>query len=152
MAEAARSLVEQTDRRLGSRLALGRPGTIRLDNGDAFDVLVTDFNRDGCRIQTDALLTPGATFSVGMAHVGHNRVRAVWRSADGYGCEFLAPLSPGAVTSAFGSSNISAFPVASVGAVMASPQKWSPRARVALLAGAIVASWSVLACGALAIL
>ena len=149
MAQTANRTIEKADRRAAARLVLGRPGTIRFDTGEAIEVTVIDLNRDGCRILTDAAITPGAEFSIGLAHVGHSRARVVWRGQNGYGCDFLRSLSPGSVTAAFEASNVAHFPIGKPPISTLRPKKWSPRSRLIFLFGTTAASWLTLGFAAL---
>ena len=141
MGQTAQLMREGTDRRVSSRLVLGRPGTIRLDSGETIQVVVTDLARDGCRIETGAALMPDTALSIGIAHIGHTRARVVWRDADGYGCEFDVALSPGDVTAASGPSNVARFPQEITPRRDAPAAKWSPRARLAFITAAALVSW-----------
>jgi hypothetical protein len=148
MTNVARSHARGDDRRLEPRLEFGRPGMLRFDDGAAVEAMVLDLNRDGCRLTTAASLTPGAWFSLGIAPIGRIRTRAVWHGPTGYGCEFETPLPAGAVTAAFGPSNVATLPgtfapAASRGAAA----KLTPRVRFAAQASAVVLSWTLLAAG-----
>lgn len=142
---AARRLADSHDRRGALRGELGRPGTIRLDDGSAIETLLVDLTRDGCRLRTAATIAPGTAFSIGIAHVGLTRARVAWHGPEGYGCEFDAPLPAGAVSAAFGGSNVEAFPNAGLFAAPSrGVRKWSPRARLLLLVAGVPALWATL--------
>ncbi|MBY0301318.1 MULTISPECIES: PilZ domain-containing protein [Sphingomonas] len=145
MGTAARHLADSGDRRGALRGELGRPGTIRLDDGTVIETVLVDLTRDGCRLHTAAAIARGTTFSIGIAHVGLTRARVVWHGPEGYGCEFDAPLPAGAVTAAFGGSNIEPFPNAGQFAPPPVARKWSPRARLLLLLAGVAGPWAALA-------
>ncbi|HEX8484854.1 PilZ domain-containing protein [Sphingomonas sp.] len=149
MATTARQAAHRfADRRATPRAAFGRTGTLRIDGQDPVEVTVSDLTRDGCCIQTPAELERNASASIGLANVGLTPCRIVWKSSRGYGCAFDAPLSAGAVTSAFGPSNIASFPNQSASwNAPAATAKWSPRARMSLLGIAVTACWAAVAAG-----
>jgi hypothetical protein len=148
MTNVARAQACNGDRRLEPRLDFGRPGTLRFDDGSTAEAMILDLNRDGCRLATVATLVPGGWLTIGIAPIGRIRARAVWHGANGYGCEFEVPLPAGAVTAAFGPSNVAVLPgVALLAPSSATPGKLTPRARVAALAGALAVSWGVLGAG-----
>lgn len=146
MTNVARVQARGDERRLEARLDFGRPGTLRFDDGAVAEAMILDLNRDGCRLTTEASLTPGGWFTIGIAPIGRIRARAVWHGSNGYGCEFEAALPPGAVTAAFGPSNVATLPGAHLAAAAQSVSgKVTPRVRVAAIAGAVVASWGLVA-------
>ena len=93
-----RTAQNAAERRSSARPALGRPGTIRIDAGEPIAILVSDLTRDGCRIETDAELSPDIEVQIGLAHIGLTAGRIVWRSRAQYGCRFDMPLPPGTIT------------------------------------------------------
>lgn len=110
MALPARALVQDADdRRAQARPLLGRAGTLRIAGGPAHEIEVLDLSRDGCRIATTQTLHPNAAVEIGLAHIGLTGGKIVWRGSAGYGCRFDRSLPSGAVTAAFGNSNVVSF-------------------------------------------
>lgn len=133
----AASAETAADRRLEPRPSLGRQGTLRTADGARFDIVVSDLTRDGCRLHTDAALTPGAIVNVGLAHIGLTPAQIVWHGSAGYGCRFDQALPRGAVSAAFGTSNVRLLD----NAALPPSTKASPRTALALVVGAATAGW-----------
>ncbi len=122
------------------RATLGRTGTLRIADAAPFEVMISDLTRDGCRIETEANLAPNSDVQVGIAHIGLTAGRIVWRGSAGYGCRFDQPLPAGVVTSAFGASNVTSFPLVPP-TVAARTVKVSPRITLAILAAISTIGW-----------
>lgn len=135
--------VNPPDRRASPRLAFGRQGTLRLPGQAALEIAVSELTRDGCRIHTELALLPHVAVEVGLAHVGLTAGQIVWRSSNGYGCRFNAPLAPGAVTAAQRRSNVTPFSMVAETAVAPSA-KSAPFATLATLVGLTVGGWALI--------
>lgn len=138
----APSRVRSYDRRSAARVDFGRPGTVRIGDAPPIEATVSDLTREGCRLVTDATLAPGQKVQVGIAHLGLTAGQIVWYGEYGYGCKFDAPLAPGAITRASGSSNVTSFNGTISATISSKSTKLGLRARLAVIVGVSVAGWS----------
>ncbi len=149
---AASPKLGSDDRRIDARTPVNRAAVLRLAD-QAYPIQVENLTRDGCKITTALDLAPGLVVTLGLAGVGTTTARIVWRSASGYGCMFEESLAPGAVTAAL-RNNVAYLdePTLDHPIVTARDVKWSPRARVALIAGVTSLLWAVPITGVLLLL
>lgn len=148
-------VLPQTDERRGEdRPLLGRSAALRFDDGVTTapaEAMLADLTRDGCRVQTDAALPRDAEIDIEIPNIGWQHARVLWHGPAGYGCAFTVPLPSGAVTAAFGRSNVVAFPLDRVGIrsfPATAPAKLAPRLRLLIPITISVALWGILATGA----
>jgi hypothetical protein len=142
----AAALQDSGERRGQHRGALGRTGVLRLLDtsvAPATEVVIADLTRDGCRIETEATLRSGVAVEIGIPNVGRVTGRLVWHSKRGYGCAFSKRLPSGAVTAAFGPSNVVPFQVdpTDESPLPLESRKLSPRNRLLLAVGLNIAIW-----------
>lgn len=134
---------DPAERRDTERVSIGRKAVLH-HGGRSADIVVDDLTRYGCRIVTDVELAAGQVVTLGIAGVGPVETRLVWHGPQGYGCEFMAPLRPGAVTAATEVNVVALGGIDSVTATAPESTKWSPRARVVVLGVYIVTPWVAL--------
>ena len=137
----APSRVQDYDRRSAPRVNFGRPGIVRISDAPPVEAFVSDLTREGCRLVTDAPISPGQKVQVGIAHLGLTAGQIVWYGEYGYGCKFDVPLAPGAITRASGPSNVTALHGAILPANPTVTSKLGLRARLAVIVGASVIGW-----------
>ena len=132
------------DRRASIRAKVMRRAVLRW--GDHVeDIAIADLTREGCRIGSASEFPPFAQVSIGIAGIGHTPAQLVWRSRDGYGCAFDAPLPPGAVTIS-ATSNVAYLtdsPECAPG-VVGAPAKYSYGKRLAIIGGLTALLWSAI--------
>lgn len=117
---------------------------MRIGDGAAIPVIIADLTRDGCRIVTDAVVAPDSACRIGIANVGLTAGQLVWQGADGYGCAFDVSLPSGAVTAAFGGSNIAVHPaLLTEVSAPAATGKLSPRNRLWVFVAMAVGGWAI---------
>lgn len=137
---------DNAERRRAPRVDFGRPGTVRIGDDLPVEALVSDLTREGCRLVVDAALAPGQEVQVGIAHLGLIAGQVVWQGTYGYGCKFNVPLASGAVTRASGPSNVTTLPgIMSDTSHLSAPVKMGPRTQLAVIVGASILGWGVLA-------
>lgn len=152
MPQPAQSITaSNTDRRVHERVGIQRSAVLRIDSQRSTPVTLVDLTRDGCLIETDAVLTADQRIELGLAGIGTVTARVVRSSTVGYGCEFLTQLPSGAVTDA-SRGNVVRLEQLLVGADNPIPRgaKLPPRQQVAAVAAIGVVGWAVV--GALAML
>jgi PilZ domain len=145
----ASPMLARADRRSGVRVRLSRRAVLRCD-GKAAEVEIEDLTCDGCRIKAPIDLPPSSRVSIGLAGIGHTPAYLVWRSGDLYGCAFEQRLPPAAVAVGFG-DNVAYLPETTEaplafgdGDAKDSDAKLSLRARVGIIAGLSLLSWSAI--------
>ncbi|BBD98569.1 PilZ domain-containing protein [Sphingobium amiense] len=134
--------------RSSERLDVSRASTLRLDDGDPLDVLLEDVAVGGCRISGVRDLAPQEAIMIGLAGVGSRPARVVWSQGGQAGCEFDQALTFRELeeTQAAGNvvtGNFATFRVQAEAALFAEQPKLSRRARLAVLAVAVIASWGI---------
>jgi hypothetical protein len=137
----SRALPPDLTARRGERPAYGRTGTLRIGDNAASEVIVQDLSREGCRIETDAPVTPSMRVLIGLPGVGIVGARVIWHSSKGYGCLFDDPLPPGSITAAFSATNVRRLrhPHPDIGTrlgieeVVPNDEKWTILARVSFI-------------------
>ena len=134
--------------RSSERHDVSRASTLRLDGGEPLDVLLEDVAVGGCRISGVGDLAPQEVIMIGLAGVGSRAARVVWSQGGQAGCEFDQALTYRELeeTQAAGNvvtGNFATFKVQAQNAHLTEDPKFSPRARLAVLAVAVVASWGV---------
>jgi transcriptional regulator with XRE-family HTH domain len=68
--------------------------------GQSGDVLIHDLSTSGLLVQTDVPLTIGEDIEVVLPRTGARQVEVVWKSGTYFGCRFLQPVPPAAVSAA----------------------------------------------------
>jgi hypothetical protein len=140
---------DPSERRQSARLPVEGESTLRTERAP-LDVIVSDLSESGCAIEAPVELPVGAEISIGLVGFGAFEARVVRRSGKSHGCEFLRPIAPHIVRNAFTSSNVVAGPVAhgapQIDTDFPEPvvEKWHPAVRLAVLAGATIALWSII--------
>lgn len=137
-------IASNTDRRIDERVGIQRSAVLRIDAQSAIPVMLVDLTRDGCLIETDAVLRAEQRIDLGLAGIGTVTARVVRSSTVGYGCEFLERLPSGAVTDA-SRGNVVRLEQLLVGAENPRPRgaKMSPRQQVAAAVAVGLAGWAV---------
>lgn len=146
MPQPAQSVTaSNADRRIDERVGIQRSAVLRIDADTSIPVMLVDLTRDGCLIETDAVLTADQRVELGMAGIGAVTARVVRSSTVGYGCEFIERLPPGAVTSA-SRGNVVRLQGMAVGADTAELRggKLSSRQQMAAMVGIGLGSWLVI--------
>lgn len=145
--------------RAARRQELGRPSTLRADDGAPVDVLLEDVSTSGCRISGVPELAQGEAILIGLAGVGARLARVIWTEENRAGCHFDAPLSAEefARTQQAGTVVSGAFSVrAPAGPAPASPEpdlapalaiepSLPPRTRLTAILLAALLSWCLVA-------
>ena len=72
----------------------------RKAGGQSGEVLIHDLSTSGLLLQTDGPLEVGEIIEVELPRTGVRDVEVIWSSGSFYGCRFLQPLSPAAVSAA----------------------------------------------------
>lgn len=138
-------IIDTHDSRDIERTTLDRRGVLRIA-GDAtpVDVFVLDLTRDGCGIRGTAPVEPGDRVEIGIANLGRIPATILWRGDNGFGCMFDHPLPAGSVTAALGPCNIMPFPLDTATAPAPVNTKLSPRARLIIIFGSGILSWTAI--------
>ena len=146
MPQPAQSVTaSNSDRRIDERVGIQRSAVLRIDDRTSIPVMLVDLTRDGCLIETDAVLTADQRIELGLAGIGAVTARVVRSSTVGYGCEFLQRLPSGAVTDA-SRGNVVRLEGLSVGAAtpLRPSAKLSPRQQMAAMVAVGVGGWVVI--------
>lgn len=69
-------------------------------DGRTGDVLIHDLSTSGILVQTDDMLAIGEIIEVELPRTGVHHIEVVWGSGTFYGCRFLEPVPPAAVSAA----------------------------------------------------
>jgi len=140
------------DDRGAERHSVGFDATLRDPDRMPLDVVVEDLSSTGFRVLTSADLAPNAEIGLGLAGIGMQRARVIWRAGNSYGCEFLTPLKGDdlrAALSAPSSEPVALRPADDRGAGIAASatpgarQGLSPRARLFAIIASAIAAWAV---------
>jgi hypothetical protein len=134
--------------RTSERLDVSRASTLRIDDGEALDVLLEDVAVGGCRISGVRDLAPQEAIMIGLAGVGSRSARVVWSQGGQAGCEFDQALTYRELEETQAAANVvtgnfATFKVQAEIASFAEPPKLSRPARLAVLAAAVVVSWGI---------
>ncbi|PKP86336.1 MAG: hypothetical protein CVT78_13740 [Alphaproteobacteria bacterium HGW-Alphaproteobacteria-17] len=93
-------LPEQTaDRRRAGRRTLNL-GVSATTATHEMSVVISNLSRTGLQIETDADFAIGEIFLLVLPELGATSARVRWRDAQRFGCEFLSPVTSGAVSAA----------------------------------------------------
>lgn len=135
------------NRRSDQRTEINRSAVLRFGGG-AYDILVADLTREGCRITTSLDLEPGSLVTLGFAGIGHTVGRVVWRDGQSFGCLFEADLPSGAVTAATLNNVDRLHGLVSVSTPVG-PQdvKWSRGRQLTLIVGSSAVLWAAIIAG-----
>ena len=87
-------------RRAGARRTLSLEAEGVTDDGARAEVLVHNLSEGGLLIETAAALEVGEQIDIELPRVGTTPATARWRSGRLFGCEFVAPLPPAALSAA----------------------------------------------------
>lgn len=145
MPQPAQSVTaSNTDRRIDARVGIQRSAVLRIDPQRSIPVMLVDLTRDGCMIETDAVLGADQRIELGLAGIGTVAARVVRSSTIGYGCEFVERLPSGAVTDA-SRGNVVRLEQQLAGAENLLPRgaKLSSRQQVAAVVAIGVTGWAV---------
>lgn len=79
--------------------------TIRLDAAASSaaaesNVVIRDLSKTGLLLESDAAFSVGETFLVVLPEIGATPARVKWNLGRRFGCEFLSPVTPGAISAA----------------------------------------------------
>jgi len=89
-----------SDRRSHPRKTLRLLTEARSGTNGTVDVLILDLSSSGMLVQADAPLEQGEVIEVELPETGVCEARVVWSSSKFFGCSFITPLPPGAVSAA----------------------------------------------------
>jgi hypothetical protein len=133
----------QSDRRVSERhvLKLRVPGSTSFEGGVV--VLVHDLSRTGLLIETSAALSVGADLEIDLPETGVRQAKVVWNGGRYFGCQFHDPISQGGVSAALLKSPTEAHSVPAYPDPWEGEEKFSLRARTAIIVGLALASWAV---------
>lgn len=81
------------ERRGAVRYLMEVGATLRSVEGVPIDVLIYDLSLTGFRMETSAALDPDEPISVGIAGTRVNAAVVTRRGPNGYGCEFVTPIT-----------------------------------------------------------
>jgi len=81
------------ERRRAERYPVEVGGTLRGSDGEPLDVLVYDLSMTGFRMETTATLDLDAPIWIGIAGAQVNAAVVARRGPNGYGCEFVTPIT-----------------------------------------------------------
>ena len=87
-------------RREGERRTLRLEAEGVTDAGARAEVVIHNLSENGLLLETAAALAVGEEIDIELPHVGTTPAIARWRSGRLLGCEFVAPLSPAALSAA----------------------------------------------------
>lgn len=137
--------------RSANRHDVQRASTLRSGDGTPVDVLLEDVSTSGCRISGAPDLRPGEAILIGLAGVGARPAHIVWAGEGEAGCAFDQPLGAEELDKVQRAQTVITgdFPAAPVIAEGREP-RLRFRARLGVIALAIVLTWSVVAGLALA--
>ena len=89
----------QTQRRdVRRKMRLNVSGKTR--DGQSSDVLIHDLSTTGILVQTEETLAIGEVIEVELPRTGVRHIEVVWASGTFFGCRFLEPVPPAAVSAA----------------------------------------------------
>ena len=88
----------QIDR--ADRADISRPSTLRTVDDLPFDVELIDLSSTGCLLSCAFEVRPGMLLTIGIPGIGTHAARAIRRSGNDVGCEFILPIAPEAVACA----------------------------------------------------
>lgn len=130
------------DARWAARRKVEIEATLRDPDWSPADAVVEDLSASGFRVVVAADLAEGAEVSLGIAGIGLRHARVVRRTEDGYGCEFLIPLTEAQVQAALQARP--ADPVALPPAADTGERRYPIRVRLAIVAAGAMLSWALL--------
>lgn len=130
------------DARWAARRKVEIEATLRDPDWSPADAVVEDLSASGFRVTIAAEFPEGAEVSLGIAGIGLRHARIVRRTENGYGCEFLIPLTEAQVRRAIESRP--ADPVALPAARAIEDTRYPLRTRLAIIAAGTLLSWGVL--------
>ena len=81
------------DRRGAVRYPVEVDATLRVSDGKPLDVLIYDLSMTGFRMETSEALDLDATVWIGIAGTRVNAAVVARRGPNGYGCEFVEPIT-----------------------------------------------------------
>ncbi len=136
------------------RKALSATGTMRRSPPTPIDVLVEDLSITGFRMNTDISLSIDDRITIGISGMGQHEAVVVRGTADGFGCEFVRPLTASLLDEAGNSTARSINPEIDPSLDPAAIARWSSQNepvvasmkgqyRFALIAALAAASWGL---------
>ena len=128
------------ERRAAVRYPIEVGATLRASDGQPLDVLVYDLSMTGFRIETPEALDLDAPIWIGIAGTRVNAAIVARRGPNGYGCEFVAPITYYQLTEALNPGQIVHEMTWPDDAGQASDEKWPGWVLLVLIvaAGALV--------------
>ncbi len=140
------------NRRGRQRIGIQRSAVLRLAGHPPIPITLVDLTRDGCLIETDAVLAADQQIELGIAGIGTVGARVVRSGTIGYGCEFAETLPSGAITNASRANVVQLeSDMAMASADTAPASKISPRQRLLAIAAIVTLPWAA-AAGIIAVL
>jgi len=128
------------ERRAAARYPIEVGATLRASDGQPLDVLVYDLSMTGFRIETTEALDLDAPIWIGIAGTRVNAAIVSRRGPNGYGCEFVIPITYYQLTEALNPGQVVHEMTWSDEAGQASDEKWPGWVLLVLIvaAGALV--------------
>lgn len=139
--------VTEDDRRSAERQEINQPSTLRDGTATACDVYVRDLSETGFSVTTDATLTIGSLISIGLPGQGRAPARVVRRVQEGYGCEFMQPLTSAALMQTFrGATVVQLSSTDPIIIPLAEPEirRFHGAVRVAVIVGSSILLWGMI--------
>ncbi|MGT2514716.1 hypothetical protein ACVOMT_11215 [Sphingomonas panni] len=134
------------NRRGRQRIGIQRSAVLRVAGHPPIPITLVDLTRDGCLIETDAVLAADQQIELGIAGIGTVGARVVRSGTIGYGCEFAETLPSGAITNASRANVVQLeTDVMTVAEGAAQAGKVSPRQRLLAVAAIVVLPWAAIA-------
>lgn len=136
------------ERRSTARLAVGQDSTLRDRTLLPTAVIVRDMSATGFAVETDHPLVIGDIVSIGLVGIGSATARVVRRTAAGYGCALLRPLSAPELQQAFKADTVvdGGFPSmmshSSWEEAADCDERWPRRMRVVIVIGGALTCWA----------
>lgn len=148
LTSAAQNVAPSDGRRADDRQSVDRPSTFRDQHGAPQNVMVEDLSRLGCKIAGEFAVQPNSQVTIGLPGVGVAQARVVRIVPGAIGVEFLHPLSPTDLDTAFRQSPVHALQaqimVANAGDVHVHEDRWPGAARIGVIAGGSVLLWGAI--------
>lgn len=134
------------NRRAQQRIGIQRTAVLRVAGHPPIPVTLVDLTRDGCLIETDALLAAEQLIELGVAGIGTVGARVVRSGSIGYGCEFVETLPSGSITSASRGNvvKLDTDLTTAPGAYVARVGKFSPRQRLLAAVAIVTLPWAAI--------
>lgn len=122
--------IETSDRRRMARRTLRLDAVANQASEQESAVLIRDLSRTGLLIEADAGFAVGEIFLVDLPEIGATPAQVKWNRERKFGCEFLSPVSSGALSAALLKASFDEAPAA-VPEIAAAPSIEPPLQRPA---------------------